>query len=170
MSSIGTSRESTPTPATYGTGGSNRQLEPSSNLLSMDPREAARIHYLEFKQYLASCFTNKLAGPRPTTRQKLTSLARQRFGELTTDVYEELLRRNNTENEVPFLFPRDDFHPQRNLARQKLSTLSTGGFTDLASDVHHELSRRYPELTGVDEKSMSAYSSNGSPGRMRITA
>ncbi|TCD60077.1 component of the polarisome [Steccherinum ochraceum] len=68
--------------------------------------------------------------------------------ELSTDVYDELVRRqtNSTDNEVPFLPVRDDFHPKRNQARQKLATLPTGRFKDLSSDVYYELARRYPEF------------------------
>ena len=104
------------------------------------------------------------ANSRSTARQKLTRLTRQQFQELSTDVYDELMRRKNntSENEglslldtccasltlgtVPFLPVRDDFHPKRNQARQKLATLPTGRFKDLSSDVYYELARRYPEF------------------------
>ena len=105
------------------------------------------------------------ANSRSTARQKLTRLTRQQFQELSTDVYDELMRRkNNTSdnegtsspvahsantnpsNPVPFLPVRDDFHPKRNQARQKLATLPTGRFKDLSSDVYYELARRYPEF------------------------
>ena len=106
---------------------------------------------------------------RASAREKLTRLTEQQFQELSTDVYDELMRRkNNTENEgeqhiyasslnaarspnyliseVPFLPVRDDFHPKRNLARQKLATLPKTRFKDLSGDVFYELSRRYPEF------------------------
>ena len=105
------------------------------------------------------------ANSRSTARQKLTRLTRQQFQELSTDVYDELMRRKNntSDNEgtsspvahtantnvsnlVPFLPVRDDFHPKRNQARQKLATLPTGRFKDLSSDVYYELARRYPEF------------------------
>jgi hypothetical protein len=47
---------------------------------------------------------------------------------------------------VPFLPPREGFHPKRNKARQNLATLSANRFRDLSSDVYHELIRRYPEF------------------------
>ncbi|RPD53407.1 hypothetical protein L226DRAFT_473083, partial [Lentinus tigrinus ALCF2SS1-7] len=95
------------------------------------------------------------ANSRSTARQKLTRLTRQQFQELSTDVYDELMRRKNntSDNEgqsyskpLPFLPVRDDFHPKRNQARQKLATLPTGRFKDLSSDVYYELARRYPEF------------------------
>ena len=86
----------------------------------------------------------------------------QQFHELSTDVYDELMRRKNEfrgllisiimlrniiyHRTVPFLPGREDFHPKRNQARQKLATLLTSRFEDLSSDVYFELSRRYPEL------------------------
>lgn len=107
------------------------------------------------------------ANSRSTARQKLTRLTRQQFQELSTDVYDELIRRKNNSDTnqgavivflktplhhishftlVPFLPVRDDFHPKRNQARQKLATLPTSRFKDLSSDVYYELVRRYPEF------------------------
>jgi len=105
-------------------------------------------------------------GARAGAREKLTRLTRQQFQELSTDVYDELVRRKNntSKNEgktlvtlrssvrtqyvslVPFLPVRDEFHPKRNQARQKLATLPKTRFKDLSSDVFVELGRRYPEL------------------------
>lgn len=106
------------------------------------------------------------ANSRSTARQKLTRLTRQQFQELSTDVYDELIRRKTnsdvqglspvsllsprTSNSpaalVPFLPVRDEFHPKRNQARQKLATLPMSRFKDLSSDVYYELVRRYPEF------------------------
>ena len=111
--------------------------------------------------------TAEPANSRSTARQKLTRLTRQQFSELSTDVYDELVRRKtNTVNPspslfsllsvaihltgrstvVPFLPVRDEFHPKRNQARQKLATLPSSRFQDLSSDVYYELIRRYPEF------------------------
>lgn len=104
-----------------------------------------------------------LPNSRSTARQKLTRLTIQQFHELSTDVYDELVRRNNEKEgmsfkhypylprslnhpSVPFLPVREEFHPKRNQARQKLATLPTSRFEDLSSDVYFELSRRYPEF------------------------
>lgn len=85
---------------------------------SFDPKVIARTHYNELQQYLvaylAKCpygsywgsleaYTD-LAAPansRSTARQKLTRLTKQQFQELSTDVYDELIRRklNTPENE-----------------------------------------------------------------------
>ncbi|GJE91341.1 hypothetical protein PsYK624_074900 [Phanerochaete sordida] len=113
-----------------------------------DARSIARTHFEELHRYLASYLAKEPANSRSTARQKLTRLTRQQFQELSTDVYDELIRRktNTTDNEVPFLPVRDDFHPKRNQARQKLATLPTGRFKDLSSDVYYELGRRYPEF------------------------
>ena len=106
------------------------------------------------------------ANSRSTARQKLTRLTRQQFQELSTDVYDELIRRktnsdgiqgrsvsllclrtsNSPATLVPFLPVRDEFHPKRNQARQKLATLPMSRFKDLSSDVYYELVRRYPDF------------------------
>ncbi|KAI0090600.1 hypothetical protein BDY19DRAFT_936134 [Irpex rosettiformis] len=116
--------------------------------LSSESRNIARTHFDELHQYLASYLAKELANSRSTARQKLTRLTRQQFQELSTDVYDELVRRktNSSNNEIPFLPVRDDFHPKRNQARQKLATLPTGRFKDLSSDVYYELGRRYPDF------------------------
>ena len=107
------------------------------------------------------------ANSRSTARQKLTRLTRQQFQELSTDVYDELIRRKTNSDGiqgpssvsllslrtssspaalVPFLPIRHEFHPKRNQARQKLATLRVSRFEDLSSDVYYELVRRYPEF------------------------
>ncbi|KAI0338375.1 hypothetical protein BDW22DRAFT_709598 [Trametopsis cervina] len=116
--------------------------------MGSDSRSIARTHFDELHRYLASYLAKEPANSRSTARQKLTRLTRQQFQELSTDVYDELVRRktNTLDNEIPFLPVRDDFHPKRNQARQKLATLPTGRFKDLSSDVYFELGRRYPDF------------------------
>ena len=151
---------------------------------SVDFDQVARTHFDELSKYLVSYlaegsvpllsqFTSRLtfitlpsepANSRSSSRQKLTRLTRQQFCELSTDVYDELIRRQtNSDNNqgpsffsqqfpdspsapVPFLPVRDELHPKRNQARQKLATLPTSRFMDLSGDVYHELVRRYPEF------------------------
>ncbi|KDQ11966.1 hypothetical protein BOTBODRAFT_113544 [Botryobasidium botryosum FD-172 SS1] len=116
---------------------------------SVDPRTIARSHHDELRTFLASHLLKEPINSRSNAREKLTRLTRQQFQELSTDVYDELIRRktNSTQNDVPFLPVRDDFHPKRNQARQKLATLPKTRFKDLSSDVYFELGRRYPEFT-----------------------
>ncbi|KAI9441227.1 hypothetical protein H4582DRAFT_2110203 [Lactarius indigo] len=129
---------------------SYKPLRDKSSVTSppLDPHIVARTHYDELSKYLLSYLAKEPANSRSTARQKLTRLTRQQFQELSTDVYDELIRRKNNAdtNQVPFLPVRDDFHPKRNQARQKLATLPTSRFKDLSSDVYYELVRRYPEF------------------------
>ncbi|KAI0249213.1 hypothetical protein BJV78DRAFT_1155930 [Lactifluus subvellereus] len=115
----------------------------------LEIRLVARIHYDEFTKYL-TYLTEEIADSRSTARQKLIRLTCQQFQELSTDIYDELIRRKNDSDtdQVPFLPPRDDFHPKRNQAREKLATLPSSLFSVLTSDVHYELVRRYPEFKG----------------------
>jgi protein SPA2 len=89
---------------------------------SVDARIVARTHFDELSRYLAVYLARgalclygyggkvligfSIAAPansRSTARQKLTRLTKQQFQELSTDVYDELVRRkkNSTENEGP---------------------------------------------------------------------
>ncbi|KAK4705575.1 protein SPA2, partial [Phenoliferia sp. Uapishka_3] len=131
-------------------------------------RAIARTHFDALRSWLAR--ENALGNastPRNNARDKLTRLTRQQFQELSTDVYDELVRRMEEAagrpGEQPFLSVRGEFHPKRNQARQKLATLPLGRFRDLASDVYFELERRYPEFgeeenPSTDQASPSRYS------------
>jgi protein SPA2 len=121
------SRVPSPTPTTF-SGISNyrtdsyRPINKSSQpaVPSLDPRIIARTHLDELSRYLAAYLARgKLrpilnatsftqvsnaiapANSRSTARQKLTKLTKQQFQELSTDVYDELIRRkkNSSENE-----------------------------------------------------------------------
>ncbi|KAF9472133.1 hypothetical protein BDN70DRAFT_503738 [Pholiota conissans] len=146
------SRAPSPTPTAF-SGISNyrtdsyrsRDLKGAPAVPTIDYRQVSKIHYAELGKYLASYLAAAPPNSRSNARSKLTRLTIQQFHELSTDVYDELVRRNK-ENEVPFLPVREEFHPKRNQARQKLATLPTTRFEDLSSDVYFELARRYPEF------------------------
>ena len=115
-------------------------------------------HYTVLKAFLRGA---SQAPPRPNkARDKLLRLSPVQFHELSTDVFDELQRRQalapipgrmaRPQNVPPFLRPRPDFHEKRNQARQKLSSLATPRFRDLATDVFCELERRFPQFQRPD--------------------
>lgn len=148
-------------------------------------RQIAQTHFQALQSWLHS--ENVLGSKNSTTttrsnaRDKLTKLTRQQNQELSTDVYDELLRRLEEKKEggrgaertfsfmesvdemtyadfecigrTEYLPIRSDFHPKRNQARQKLATLPLQRFRDLASDVYFELERRYPEFSEEEVQS-----------------
>ncbi|KAJ2931253.1 hypothetical protein H1R20_g5821, partial [Candolleomyces eurysporus] len=120
--------------------------KPSVAVPNIDYRLVSKTHFEELGKYLAAYLARSPPNSRSTARQKLTRLTIQQFHELSTDVYDELIRRKNEKEAVPFLPVREDFHPKRNQARQKLATLPASRFEDLSSDVYFELARRYPEF------------------------
>lgn len=118
-------------------------------------------HYVSLKRYLSA--TSRDGNPKPPpnkARDKLQRLTGVQFLELSTDVYDELKRRelasrrpsNAPPNAGPpdYLLPEENFHPKRNQARQKLSSLGPPRFRDLATDVFCELERRFPRFAGGD--------------------
>ncbi|ORY70200.1 uncharacterized protein BCR38DRAFT_481346 [Pseudomassariella vexata] len=131
------------------------------------------IHYVALKRYLQQTSKDGRANPPPNrARDKLLRLSAVQFLELSTDVYDELLRRQSLNRRAgppppDFLQPEDTFHPKRNQARQKLSTLGPPRFRDLATDVFCELERRFPgfALGEIPRMSSSAVSSRGPPSR-----
>lgn len=114
--------------------------------------EQLHKHYIMLRQYLASSLRDEKGNIRPNrARDKLLRLSVTQFMELSTDVFDELVRREDDRlkrvQDVPrFLLPKTTFHPKRNQARQKLSTLPLDRFRQLATDVFYELERRIPRF------------------------
>lgn len=113
-----------------------------------------RQHYAVLRAYLRG---GSAQPPRTNkARDKLLRLSPVQFHELSTDVFDELQRRQaaqplpgkppRQDKVPPFLQPRPDFHEKRNQARQKLSSLQTSRFRDLSTDVFCELERRFPSF------------------------
>lgn len=128
-------------------------------------------HYTVLRAYLRG---GSQQPPRPNkARDKLLRLSPIQFHELSTDVFDELQRRQalaplpgrppRRDNVPPFLQPRPDFHEKRNQARQKLSSLQTPRFRDLSTDVFCELERRFPQFIRPDGRPQS----RGGPGSGR---
>ncbi|KAG0651676.1 spa2 [Hyphodiscus hymeniophilus] len=135
-------------------------------------------HYVALKRYLAASLRDEKGNPRPNrARDKLLRLSPVQFQELSTDVFDELLRRQQTARrpngngpdgpQAPaFLLPIKNFHEKRNQARQKLSTLPPPRFRDLATDVFYELERRFPRFAAGDiSRTDSPASLRGPPSR-----
>lgn len=150
----------------------NNRDSNKSNTFKPDSEEQLSRHYHVLKQYLASQLRDENGNPKPNrARDKLLRLSVTQFMELSTDVYDELIRREDERlqrvRDVPkYLLPRPNFHPKRNQARQKLSTLPIERFRQLATDVFYELERRIPRFAGGDvDRPPSAASSARGPSR-----
>ncbi|CAI6334672.1 unnamed protein product [Periconia digitata] len=146
--------------------------------------ETLAEHYRVLRTYLGPYLRDEQGNPRPSrAKDKLTRLSPVQFQELSTDVYDESIRReqdrkrggpNAPGNDTPkFLLPKNTFHPKRNQARQKLSTLPIERFRQLATDVFYELERRFPRFGGPDMPrsaspagSMASRGSRGPPSRV----
>lgn len=133
-------------------------------------------HYLALRAFLNARDPNNKQQTNKA-RDKLLRLSSVQFYELSTDVFDELMRRQamarappNAPNGPPtFLLPEKTFHPKRNQARQRLSSLGPPRFRDLAADVFHELERRFPRFVGGDiPRGNSSMSMR--PGRMGTPA
>lgn len=129
-------------------------------------------HYLALRVFLNS--RDSAAKQHPNkARDKLLRLTSVQFYELSTDVFDELMRRQasaripqNAPNRPPaFLLPEKSFHPKRNQARQRLSSLGHPRFRDLAADVFSELERRFPRFVGAQINRGNSAMSNRSGGR-----
>jgi hypothetical protein len=129
-------------------------------------------HYSALRAFL-NARDNNPRQQQNKARDKLLRLSSVQFYELSTDVFDELMRRQalaraggpNAPNSPPqFLLPEKTFHPKRNQARQRLSSLGPPRFRDLAADVYHELERRFPNFVGRDiPRGGSSMSMRGGP-------
>lgn len=128
-------------------------------------------HYVALRAFLNSRDPNSKQPPNKA-RDKLLRLSSVQFYELSTDVFDELIRRQATARTPPnapntpptYLLPEKNFHPKRNQARQRLSSLGPPRFRDLAADVFHELERRFPRFVGGDlQRTGSPMSIRGGP-------
>ena len=148
-------------------------------------------HYSVLKKYLSRSLRDEKGNPKPTrARDKLLKLSKPQFLELSTDVYDELVRRQDDAEvarqqnvagqqsgnvdekakppEIPKgLPPKKEFHVKRNQARYKLSQLPSQRFRDLATDVFYELERRFPQFCGgdIDRRGSPANNIRGPPSR-----
>ncbi|KAK0318677.1 component of the polarisome [Friedmanniomyces endolithicus] len=136
--------------------GFSQRPESGRSTFRPDNEDALQRHYHVLKGYLASSLRDEKGNMRPNkARDKLLRLSVTQFMELSTDVYDELLRREDertgrVQNVPKSLPPMQNFHPKRNQARQKLSTLPVERFRQLATDVFYELERRIPRFGGAD--------------------
>ncbi|MCJ1405742.1 component of the polarisome [Xylographa trunciseda] len=169
------SNPSPPNSIARSSNGTTMSLETQRRKQSMMEDSLAQ-HYTELKAFLASTLRDDRNGVKPNrARDKLLRLSAVQFQELSTDVYDELLRRKDFENtplserekRPAFLLPKENFHPKRNQARQKLSTLPITRFTALATDVFYELERRFPRFPAGDiiRRDSPANSMRGPPSR-----
>ncbi|KAI9341555.1 hypothetical protein DFJ73DRAFT_843655 [Zopfochytrium polystomum] len=113
---------------------------PQEDAAAYQQYEAIRLYLDSFLQSQRGSASSQ---QREAAKDKMTKLSKQQFFDLSTDVYDEMNRRQMNSNEVPFLPVRDDLHPRRNQARQKLATLPSTKFKDLACDVFYEIERRF---------------------------
>ncbi|GCB17707.1 protein SPA2 [Aspergillus awamori] len=121
-------------------------------------------HYVALRRFLNASHRDDRASKSSKARDKLLRLSATQFHELSTDVYDELLRRQAAmpapnrpprPDIPPFLPPRKDFHEKRNQARQKLASLQHQRFRDLATDVYTELERRFPQFPSRESRRLS---------------
>ncbi|TLD23395.1 cell polarity protein-like protein [Venturia nashicola] len=143
--------------------------------------ESLSEHYRVLKNYLAAYLNSERSDPRQNrARDKLLRLTSVQFQELSTDVYDELLRREDDRrrggpgapgNPTPkYLLPKQNFHFKRNQARQKLSTLPPDRFRQLATDVFFELERRYPRFLDPNDRPISLTPSVASMGGRSVSS
>lgn len=154
---------------------------------SVDSRRAFMLeeslseHYRVLKNYLAAYLNSERSDPRQNrARDKLLRLTSVQFQELSTDVYDEMLRREDDRrrggpgapgNPTPkYLLPKQNFHFKRNQARQKLSTLPPDRFRQLATDVFFELERRYPRFVDPNDRPTSSTPSVASMGGRSVAS
>lgn len=112
--------------------------------LSAVPQELV-THHDAFASYIASQppHNHRIS----MSLRKLSQFTLVHFIELSTDIYDELLRRVDPASGPGEHLPaRQDIHPKRNHARYQLGDLSDDRFGDMCKDLMAEHERRFPEF------------------------
>jgi len=109
--------------------------------------EPLREYYIELGKYVSGYLAEnpQYKENRATAISKLLALTDDDIYDLSTDVYDEMIRRS-TQAEAPHLPGLEGYHPLRNDARKKMSKLPTERFYWLVGDVYFGVALRYPEL------------------------
>ncbi|RSL77684.1 hypothetical protein CEP52_017700, partial [Fusarium oligoseptatum] len=116
--------------------------------LTRGPTRQRSEQYLAFRVVLDTRdpkYKQQLNKPNP----KLLRLTPTQLYQLSTDVFDELIRRQapSSPNGRPaFLLPNNAFSSTRNQTRQRLSAVGSPRFRDLLADVAYEIKRRIPHL------------------------
>lgn len=126
--------------------------------LEPEPEYVLQEHYDMLKTYLALPTHSHTKLRNIRAHDKILRLSLAQIIELSTDVHDELVRREDdrthrVQDVLAFLPMKQNFHPKRNQARQKLSTLPTERFKELAADIFSELRRRFPHFASNDVES-----------------
>lgn len=89
---------------------------------------------------------------------KLSKFSLKHLLELSTDIYDELVRRRKLRNPESsgYLPERGDIHPRRNYARRQIGGLSAGRLSDMCKDLIAEHERRFPDLAQVEKQDSHA--------------
>ncbi|PIG89684.1 cell polarity protein [Aspergillus arachidicola] len=174
-----------PSPTSVAARSSDGTLSDQRSKRYRQMEEILRNHYVVLKRFLSAPYREDRNGRPSKARDKLLRLSATQFHELSTDVYDELRRRQQAmpspnrpprPDVPPFLPPRQDFHEKRNQARQKLASLQHVRFRDLATDVYTELERRFPQFLEKESRraspapSFRGHPSNGYPSPNGPTA
>jgi hypothetical protein len=130
-----------------------------------------------FVTYMTGIDGTSVRQPSSRALDKLQRLSSVQFMELSSDIYDELVRRQEYNRYVyhdiqdePQLEMTEDclpeqhgYHPKRNAARKRLATLRTQRFRDLVGDALIEMERRAslppPPTSGISYQSLSSASS-----------
>jgi len=123
-----------------------------------------KTHYLAFKEFLDTQ-DNDIKRQRGA-KEKLIKLTNQQFQELSTDVYDELIRRTYNARESECLQSQSEFQQKRNEARAKLAALSPTRYRDLSQDIYNEIQRRFPNIVAeVESENQSSDTFNNNMSR-----
>ncbi|KAF2803737.1 uncharacterized protein BDZ99DRAFT_526214 [Mytilinidion resinicola] len=136
------------------------------------PEDVLLEHHAFIKAYLGPYLRERKSTLRRSHRakDKLTQLTQAQFQDQSTDIYDELVRReqwstkgSSKAHNVPrFLHPNPLYQQKRNVARRKLASLSLERFQQQCTDVFHESERRYPHF--ISESPPRSPWSSRSPG------
>ncbi|TQS38734.1 hypothetical protein Golomagni_00754 [Golovinomyces magnicellulatus] len=166
----GSGNSTPPSSITRSSGGTPKLAQRESDMgrEEEDFERTLSVHYNALKRYLSQLLNDGTGILKQNrAREKLLRLSPVQFLELSTDVFDELDRRQQFDRRFgsnggpSYLLPKESFHPKRNQAREKLCSLPTGRFTELVTDVFYETERRIPRFANEDDRADVSIASMG---------
>ncbi|KAL3898850.1 MAG: hypothetical protein SGCHY_002458 [Lobulomycetales sp.] len=117
------------------------------------------LHYTAFRPFLFSYLKSGNAKPRSSgSNSRTAALDKSAVLSLSTDLYDELNRRQTNSRNTPKLARNESFSDRRNAARERLARLDESKFKSFIVEILKQLETRWPHIVeaynreyGVDD-------------------
>jgi hypothetical protein len=108
------------------------------------------LHYTAFRKYLVDYLNSGVPASITGLNTNLTAMNENSTESLSTDLYDEINRRQKNSNLTPKTATIASFSERRKTARERISTLSEDMFKSFVRDVVNQLIRRHRYIIQIE--------------------